>query len=105
MNYYLTWIPLTFFWYVAYTWFVVKNNEVGGWWFWAAAAFGAFPLWVLISKHSKNVMFDGMIYDVILFLGCAIGAGIFTGKIASFNTLQWFGFVMIVAGLFLVKYK
>jgi len=107
MMYYLAWIPLTFAWYFIYTWFIYKNSLTAtyGMYFWIGAVFGAFPLWLLISKHSKDVMFDGMIYDIVLFLGCAIGAGFFTGKIYSFNTTQWFGFLLVVLGFFMVKFK
>lgn len=108
MMFYLVWLPLAFAWYFAYTWFVFKNNLAAtpyGMWFWIAAAFGAFPLWILISRYSKDIMFDGMLYDIVLFLGCAIGAGVFTGKIATFNTLQWSGFFLIMIGLLMVKYK
>jgi len=63
------------------------------------------PLWVMISSRSKNIMLDGIIYDVVLFLACALAAGYFTGKLASFGIVQWGGVAMILLGLFLVKMK
>ncbi len=105
MMYYLIWVPLAFFFYFFETWLIVKSNTLGGRWFWYAMIPCCFPLWLLISRYSKDLLFDGMVYDVMIFLGCALAAGYFTGKFFTFTWTQWVGLALFCIGLFLVKYK
>ena len=101
----MIWTPLAFIWYVMYAFLIIKTNAGGGHWFWIAWLCGAAPLWLCTSHFSKNLLFDGMLYDMLMFLGYAFGTLYFTEKLTSFTSLQWTGVAMIVVGMCLVKAK
>ena len=105
MMYYLIWTPIAFLWYVLYSYMILKNHALGGHWFWIAWCVGAAPIWLCTSKFSKDLIFDGMLYDVLMFVGYSLGALYFTHKLSSFTVSQWAGMLLVVMGLFLVKSK
>lgn len=65
MSYWI-WIPFVTILYILQSWLTVKNNVHGGNWSWIYFFVSLFTPWVLISKHSKDLVFDAMIFDTIL---------------------------------------
>jgi len=105
---YLIWVPALIIYIFFYGWLSIKNNQYADivWyqskWFWICFVYGAIcPFWVFISRTSKNLIFDGMLYDVLLFV-TFVCAMIFFGKAESFNRYQWIGVLLVTAGFFLL---
>lgn len=63
---------------------------------------GFIPTWALASYWSTNLIFDGLLYDSILTLSSPLffwllGAG------KAFSALNWFGVLVTLLGLVLVR--
>jgi hypothetical protein len=63
---------------------------------------GAFPLWSFVSRVSKNLLFDGLLYDSCMLLSFVI-TFILLGEGKAFNLIQWFGLISCIMGLILMK--
>jgi hypothetical protein len=60
------------------------------------------PFWVMVTRVSKNLMFDGMIYDNLMFLTyvfamIALGAG------HNLGAFQWFGVGLMILGSIMMR--
>jgi uncharacterized membrane protein len=62
---------------------------------------GLFPLWTIASIYTKNMFFDGLVYDVLVTATFAFAILYFTGQ--HLKLVNWFGMAMIIAGLILVR--
>lgn len=100
-------IPL-FFWYAAYGIASKINQDAGqdgewSWkWFGIMMIFGLCPLWAIISRYSKNLIYDGMIYDLIILIG-VYGGMVLMGAGQNFSTPQWIGTIFVLVGLVIIK--
>lgn len=111
INHYIWWIPATILYYACYTWLSKYNNDIasdGIWykqtWFWIMFIYGALcPLWLIISRISKNLIFDGMLYDNIMFLTYAVTMAIIGSTASNFSALQWTGFGAVIIGSVLMR--
>lgn len=100
---YTLWLPLTAIYYAVYTWMSKQNNDEGGNWWWIMYLFGAIcPFWVIISRHSKNLYADGLVYDLVMFFSYVLTMA-FLGGGAKFTGLQWGGLAFIVTGFVMIK--
>jgi len=98
-----SWIPLLFAYYCIFYWMSKKNNDLGGHWFWVVYIFGAIcPFWVIVSRISKNLILDGLIYDLTMF-SSFIGTMIYLGAGAKFNIFQWIGLAFIIVGFVVMR--
>ena len=60
------------------------------------------PFWVIVSRLSTNLLFDGALYDILMCITFIIGMIIFgTGK--GFTAMQWAGLTISMLGLVLMK--
>jgi len=105
MNYhYLWWIPAVIVMYIWQAWLSQKVNAPASHWryftmLWIA---GCIPLWTIVAKVTKNMMFDALLYDLIMFTAFT-GALIKMGACKSFNCLQWVGLTMCLIGFVIIK--
>lgn len=81
-----------------------QNNLKGGKWLWIAIIYSALPVWPIISRYSKNLMVDGIIYDVILFLSYVVTL-LWLGSGKAFTVWNWVGLGLVCAGVVLMKAK
>jgi hypothetical protein len=102
MSYYI-WTPLVALLYVLQAFLTVKTNLYGGKWTWIMLFFSVLPPWVLISRHSKNLVLDAMIFDAILVIAYSFGLLHFTNSWAKFEWYNWLGFGMMILGVFVFK--
>lgn len=63
-----------------------------------------FQLWPVISRNSKNVLFDGVLYDCVLFVSYIL-ACIILGYTHKMTGIQYLGLATIVVGFVLMKAK
>jgi hypothetical protein len=63
-----------------------------------------FQLWPIVSKYSKDVLFDGALYDVIFFVSY-IAAMLFFGYAQKVSGIQYCGLFLVIAGFILMKIK
>ena len=100
---YLYWIPLEIVAYTIYTWLSYKNNIIGGQWFKIMFIYGIIcQPWVIASAVSKNIYFDGILYDFIMLLTFVITMGLL-GQGKSFSLINWSGVVLALLAFVLIK--
>jgi len=61
-----------------------------------------FQLWTVVSRISKNIVFDAMLYDNIMFLSY-VGALTLLGCGSKFVTHQWIGLVVVIIGSIIMR--
>lgn len=59
------------------------------------------PVWIIVSRYSKNILFDAMLYDVLIVFIYAIGLIYFGHKILS--PLNYIGVGLVLLGLTFIK--
>ena len=102
---YIWWVPSLVGIHVYLAYLSKVNNEAGGdkntmITMWVLG--GIFQLWVIVSAVSKNLLFDAMLYDNLLFLSYTIPL-ILWGCATKFVAHQWIGLVLIVIGSILIR--
>ena len=96
------WIPCVILMYVVYAWVTHQNNtQEGIKWFILLSVIGAFPLWSFVSKISKNLVVDGIIYNFILLSSETFALIIFTGMKPT--PIQLIGVGLSIVGLILIN--
>lgn len=99
---YCIWIPILIITSFIYGKLSYNINKFGENWVWVAIVYAAvIQPWPIIAKFSKNLVFDGLLYDVILTLTFAISMAYFSKH--PFTTINYFGIFILVVGLILVK--
>ena len=111
MQHYIWWVPCVIAYYVIYSWLSKMNNDCAlqatVWyqqkWLWYTFAFGAVcPFWIIVSRISKNLLFDGILYDNIMFLTYVTTIALMGGA-DKFASHQWWGLGFVVIGSVLMR--
>jgi hypothetical protein len=68
-------------------------------------ALGLIPLWGVVSRYSKNILIDGLLYDILMFLTYSISLCIFTKSWEKFTLINYIGLVGIIGGFICLKIK
>jgi len=98
----LWWVPLVGLYYWIAGYLSYKNNTVESkGWLIGLYLFGLVQLWPFVSRVSKNLIVDAMIYDfLIVFIG-TMSVLYISGK--SFSVSQWAGLFLAIVGILLVQ--
>jgi len=98
------WVPIVFIYYFFYNWLGWRNNQDGSskYWFYGMLLCGFVQLWALVSRYSNNILLDGMIYDIIIFLTFPLTMW-YLGETSNFSLQQWIGLAVVVVGFVLLK--
>jgi hypothetical protein len=97
------WIPVVIIYYIIYAYFSKLNGDTKYLsYFFLLYIMQAMAIWPIVSRYSKNVLIDGMIYDLIIVM-VFYGTLIWMGAARPFGWLQWTGLVLMVAGTILIK--
>ena len=86
--------------------FSVQQNTTGNIkLFFAIWAIGMIPMWAIISRYSRNLTADGLLYDFAITLIYYPALCYFSAE--GFNLRWWhvLGFVLALAGVTLVRIK
>ena len=100
---YLWWVPVVLLWYMVYAWISKLNNDLRtSGIFINTLLFGICPFWAIVSRISKNIIFDGMLYDIIIFTSYLLTMGLL-GAGKDFTAFNWLGAGLIITGFILMK--
>ena len=76
---YSWWIPVVVVLYAVCGVLSVQNAQHRGLWtLWVMLA-GWVPLWALVSRYSKNLLFDGALYDCLMLLSYLVAVTVCGG--------------------------
>ena len=104
------WIPSVILYYVGYSWLSKLNNDhshIEPWYtskyLWAMFVFGLLcPFWLIVSRVSKNLLFDGMLYDNIMLL-TYVGTMVILRAGDTFLVHHWIGLAFVVIGSIMMR--
>ena len=101
LNYW--WVPCAIVMYSLYAWLTKQNNvHHTPSWFWYMWLVGAIPLWNWVSRHSKALLTDGFLYDLVIILSYVVTL-IILGEAKKFVFTQYLGLVLCLLGIVLMK--
>lgn len=101
ITYYIPWLCLCIPIYILHAYVSNLNSISNGKYTLLLYLTGIIPVWTFMSAHSKDVAFDGILFDVIVLLTYAISINIFANR--HFNTTNWIGLGIIIIGILMVK--
>lgn len=101
MFHYLWWMPITALVAIvgAYSSIQVNKNPQSLW-FWFM--FLPITVWPFVSRISKNIVFDGILYDSLVAVAWLLGFILF-GASKDFTWMNYLGLMLAVIGLTLIK--
>jgi hypothetical protein len=107
MNLYYFWPISALIFFSAHAYLSYLNNQSGGYkYFFASWIFGAIiPFWPIISRFSKNLMFDGMLYDMIIFTSYSLTFFFLEKHFEKFTAINYTGLMMVIFGMIFLKIK
>ena len=102
---YALWIPALILHTAAMMWLSVRIMEAQS----IAALAGVqalclFSLWGAVSYFSDNLLLDGVIFDVVLFIASSLFIALFSGRFATIGAYHFVGFTTMMIGLLIFKY-
>lgn len=74
-------------------------------WFFLTWAIGVIPMWAIVSRYSKNLVADAVLYDTAIALVYYVALLFFTDGYASLRWWQVLGFFLAILGPILVRIK
>lgn len=60
------------------------------------------PLWLYISRHTKQMITDAFIFDIVIIVGFLIG-NVLMGELKEFTNINKIGIIVTLIGLTLMK--
>lgn len=101
----LLWIPALILLSILQTYASVRFNAGASPWGWVLWLSALVPIWIVVSRHSTNLLWDALAYDSVVFLTYGVSAGLMTGAFQAYGITQWIGLALLVAGFFLLHTK
>jgi uncharacterized membrane protein len=101
---YYWWVPVAAIYYMIYAWISVKAKVEPdfGVWHYSLLIFMFCPLWFFVVKQTKDILFDGMLYDNTLFLAFSL-TFVALGQGNNFSQVQWLGVLIVILGSILMR--
>ena len=102
---YLLWIPVTVVYNTLVCWFAVRYNaKYFLKTYLSMTIVGLIPTWSLAAYYSKNLIFDGLVFDSVLVMTSPI-IFCFLGEGHTFAVWNWVGVGLVIAGLVLTRWN
>lgn len=95
---------LLFAFYCIHSYINKMNNDLGGKWLWYAWLISIIPVFPFVARYSKNLLWDGMLFDLIMFFSYVLTL-LYLGSGKAFTMIQWGGFALTIIGFVLMKVK
>lgn len=103
MNKYLIWVPVMLVVNSLNCYFAIKWKGVSFWKLhFTLASLALVPAWSLAAYLSKNIIFDGMLYDLLLIIS-GVTVCIVLGEAVKFTVWNFAGLALTIIGLVLMK--
>lgn len=97
------WVPAIIFYYCVTSWLSVLVKDEQGWkYFIILQAAQILSLWAIVAKFSRNLVFDGMLFDILILVSFYVMM-FSMGQMEDFSGKQWVGCVFCVLGLLMIK--
>lgn len=101
LNYW--WIPVIAIVSIFQAYITIRSNAYGGIWVYIVLISSINPAWALITRISKDIVFDGFVYDITASIFYAIAILYFSDSFHKFSVSQYTGIIVILLGMFLFK--
>lgn len=104
MNHYLWW-PITVLIFYIFFGYVSHRSNIEDGYLWAIILWimtTLMPLWLIVSKISRNLVFDGLLYDVLILVGYQI-AMLYLGHMKNMSMIQIIGIIITIIGFILIR--
>lgn len=101
---YCLWIPIVIMCCVisAILSYQLNENQNSRFYFWSLLISQILPLWTFVAWYSKNLIFDAILYDILILLSFNITfLCLGTGK--TFSIYQWCACVVILIGMIVLR--
>ena len=82
---------------------VKLNQTQNNTWFFLSWGLVLIPIWQLVAKYSKNLIFDGLIFDVIIIIVYTLSTLYFSKNYQQLTWVNIMGLIIIFIGIFLFK--
>lgn len=98
------WVPFLIIFSILMAFISKKSNDSHKYWSYFLILTGTINslLWIWLTKLSKNIIFDSMLYSIIISIGLTL-TFIFMGCGSKFNNIQWIGTFLTLLGFILIK--
>ena len=101
---YWIWLPLEIIFYIAVAYFSKKNNDLKNKKFFITVVLlGCIPLWAFIAPDSKHLVFDGLLYDLIMVSVMTFTLILLGDESKRINFCNWLGIILVIIGLIVIK--
>lgn len=102
-DYYL-WVPLVIVVYMAMGYFSFRlNTDKGTLWFILNWLLPIIPIWSFIAMNTRRLVFDGLLFDVILIVVYTFSVMYFTKTFDTLKIHNYIGLTAMIIGLILFK--
>lgn len=101
MSAYIVWVPSLIFLgciFAAISRHV--NHNPSSWMLWLLLLPN--PIWLVVTKVSKNIIFDGFVYDTVILLAYTV-TFLVLGEGQNFNWINYLGIFFTVLGLICLR--
>ena len=106
MSFYWIWIPAAILLYIVCGYWTIWANDKSDpnsiRWVWALYLINILGLWPWIARFSKNLVLDGLLYDLIIFFVFYLTV-LCLGAAKGFTTVQWVGTGVVIVGFVMIK--
>jgi hypothetical protein len=102
----LFWIPIVSLVYFFCAWVTNKSTTSKDLvWFYLSWAVSAIPLWAIISRQSKCVVYDGLVFDITMTLSYTLAIIFFTKAFIKLSLTNYLGLGLIFFGIIMFKHN
>ncbi len=103
---YYIWIPIQIFLLIITAYFTYKLNVYKKpIYFIITWLITLVPMWSIVALYSKRLVFDGLLYDILLVVSYTVAILIFTKTHQTLTVINYMGLFFVVVGLFFFRIK
>ena len=104
--FYTIWITTLILYMSTYAWLCFQNNLYKTpHWFVLSWLITIIPVWSVVSKYSNNLLFDSLLYDVVMVSTYTLVTAILMKDKLAFTTVNWIGMSVVIVGFIMMKIK
>ena len=99
---YIIWVPIAIIYMFIGAYFSNKLNTThdNKWWI-IQYGWSLMPIWTMVCRFSNNIVFDAVLYDLIILITYSFSLIILTRT--SLSQTKWIGLALIFIGMILFK--